>query len=514
MSLITTRDTRYSAFHKIVDSITDELQDMIWLGESKPRRRLKGEHLNKLKYSVEKLVRDSVAIKHSPKRKALASIHLGRERYKASTYNTMLTYRIHVERCFEGMIEIGYLRLEKKGYHDPAGNRFLTRYSATSKLLSKFPAKLSKALPVFIPQDRDDNIIRVQETFKKMVKGKEVKAKRLVEYQETSETKLMRDNLNKINTTLSHYWFDLRLDDEDFVAMQDSMLSKKQRDAGTDRQLNLSKRNMYRVFNDAEMTLGGRFYGGWWQEVPKGYRHYIVMNAKPMVEFDYANLHPRILYAEAGLTPPDDCYSGIYPEFTEGLMPPNSSLRKTVKIALNAMLNATKPLNRPPRGFRKSDCNCSWKDLCEAILKKHQPIADKFFTGQGLRLQRIDSEIAEYVMLHFAKHDMPILPLHDSFLIRSGYEESLEQVMQEAFYHLVGSDVGIEEKKMALPNTMNKDERRVWDKVQAQRANNKPNTLSIYELLAYTETGHEKRLDTFFSLPRSTKKFQERQHIH
>ena len=62
-------------------------------------------------------------------------------------------------------------------------------------------------------------------------------------------------------------------------------------------------------------------------------------------------------------------------------------------------------------------------------LKKHQPIADKFFTGQGLRLQRIDSEIAEYVMLHFAKHDMPILPLHDSFLIRFGYEESLEQVM-------------------------------------------------------------------------------------
>ena len=61
MSLITTRDTRYPAFHKVVDSITDELQDMIWLGESKPRRRLKGEHLNKLKYSVEKLVRDSVA---------------------------------------------------------------------------------------------------------------------------------------------------------------------------------------------------------------------------------------------------------------------------------------------------------------------------------------------------------------------------------------------------------------------------------------------------------------------
>ena len=106
-------------------------------------------------------------------------------------------------------------------------------------------------------------------------------------------------------------------------------------------------------------------------------------------------------------------------------------------------------------------------------------------------------------MLHFAKHDMPILPLHDSFLIRSGYEESLEQVMQEALYHLVGSNVGIEEKKMALPNTMNKDGRLVWDKVQAQRANNEPVTDDIYELLAYMETGHEKRLNTFFSLSNS-----------
>ena len=118
------------------------------------------------------------------------------------------------------------------------------------------------------------------------------------------------------------------------------------------------------------------------------------MNAKPMVEYDYANLHPRILYAEAGLIPPDDCYSDIYPKCPGWVMPNQENMRKTVKIALNAMLNATKPLKRPPRGFRKSDCNCSWKDLCEAILKKHQPIADKFFTGQGLRLQRIDTEIA------------------------------------------------------------------------------------------------------------------------
>ena len=145
MSLIATRDTRYPAFHKVVDLITDELQEMVWLGKAKPRRRLKDKHLEKLKYSVEKLVRDSVAIRHIPKRKTLASVHLGRDRYKASIYNKMLTYRIHVERCFDGMIELGYLRLEKKGANGSAGNRFLTRYSATNKLLNKFPASLDKA---------------------------------------------------------------------------------------------------------------------------------------------------------------------------------------------------------------------------------------------------------------------------------------------------------------------------------------------------------------------------------
>ena len=86
-------------------------QKMVWQGENKPRRRLNGE---KLKYSVERLVRDSMGIRHSPKRKAWASVHLGRDRYKASTYNPMLTFRIHVERCFNGMIELGYLQVEKK----------------------------------------------------------------------------------------------------------------------------------------------------------------------------------------------------------------------------------------------------------------------------------------------------------------------------------------------------------------------------------------------------------------
>jgi hypothetical protein len=56
--------------------------------------------------------------------------------------------------------------------------------------------------------------------------------------------------------------------------------------------------------------------------------------------------------------------------------------------------------------------------------------------------------------------------------------------------------VGIEEKKMALPNTMNKDERLVWDKVQAQRANNEPVTDDIYELSTPDQNCTERRRES------------------
>ena len=430
----------------------------------------------------------------------MASIHLAKGRYKASKYNKMLTYRIHVERCFNGMIELGYLQINKKGVYTASGKRYLTRYSATKKLLDLFPKSLGTAMPAFVPQPPKINLIRVQQTYETEVKGVKVERKKLLDFQETSRTKLMRENLQKINDNLSQFWFDLRLDDDDFAKMQDQMLSKKQREQGVDRQLNLSKRSLHRVFNDVEMNSGGRFYGGWWQEVPKGYRHYIVMNGKPMVEYDYANLHPRILYAEAGLIPPNDCYSDVYPKCPGWVMPNQENMRKTVKIALNAMLNASEQLKRPPKAFRRKDCNCSWRELSAAILERHHLIADKFYTGQGLRLQKIDSDIAEYVMLHFAKYNMPILPLHDSFLIRSGYDSSLEEIMQKAFHHFVGSNIEIKEKKPVQPDRMSEAERAVWSKIQIQKDDMPPVTDDIYELLAYMETGHEKRLSIFLDL--------------
>ena len=45
----------------------------------------------------------------------------------------------------------------------------------------------------------------------------------------------------------------------------------------------------------------------------------------------------------------------------------------------------------------------------------------------GNRLQFQDSQLAEQVMLRFMKNDIPILPVHDSFItIRGLYSELVE----------------------------------------------------------------------------------------
>ncbi len=67
---------KYQRFTDIVEGIVEEiiriLKDMG--GKS---RILKGERLKALKLSVEKLIRDSIAIKHNRSRMSLASIRKG-----------------------------------------------------------------------------------------------------------------------------------------------------------------------------------------------------------------------------------------------------------------------------------------------------------------------------------------------------------------------------------------------------------------------------------------------------
>ena len=191
--------------------------------------------------------------------------------------------------------------------------------------------------------------------------------------------------------------------------------------------------------------MGGRFYGGWWQNIPSAYRSVITINGYRTVEADYSQFHPNILYhlKQANLAG-QDAYERIL----------GSEHRDLSKKIFNACLNSSYETDRPPKGMKISHTGFKWREIKERLRKAHPHIEDAFFTDQGMSLQFYDSQMAEHVMLAFAKDKKPILPVHDSFLVLEDDQEVLLERMKTAYEQVLGKDIKIDLKKekfMRLP---------------------------------------------------------------
>ncbi|MDC1075512.1 hypothetical protein OAQ35_00940 [Litorivicinus sp.] len=401
-------------------------------------RRVSGDNLRKLSRSVKKLVSDSLSVHgEKPSSFGFASLHKNRNRYSSSRYSRRLSYRIHVERAYNGLTRLGYIREVKRGYFDGFGG-YLTRYSATEKLRQLFADIDLRLLPVFMVSDAPDEVIQVRKVTKEVDKntGRKKRKSVLVQYTDIPKTHQMRRNVDKINKKLINVWIDLEISEIEWESV------KWQLEQDTDKEVNppnLANKTVYRVFSDKSFQRGGRFYGGWWQIIHKKLRSRILINGKRTVEFDYSGLHPMILYAKKRHLFPDDPYDfGLGEEH-----------RDTVKKLFNAMLNASNDLRSPPKGIPVKETGLVWKEIKQLIKKKHSGISDYFGTGVGLELQYIDSCIAEELMLRFIdeKSGTALLPVHDSFIVHHGYADELKDMMLEIFERDFGNPIEVEQKK-------------------------------------------------------------------
>ena len=435
----------------IIMKLTADVE--VYLESQKPKdkasRKMPKDRYDRLLASVETIVRDCVAVRFVGRKQRLASIHKNANHYtKGHGDSSGLSYRIHVQQAFHGLEQLGYIKTEKQGVSAGVVGLYLTRYSATKKLIDLFKEDNLAELPVWLDQREPEPLIRAQIIEKKRVKGRSQKIKTPIGIMPSADVDRMRQNVKAINRVLNSAWYDLEISEAAFAELSNRMEDGKHSD-GTDEAypyaLNLTRRQIYRVFNSSDLSRGGRFYGGWWMEVPKEYRRKILIAGKRSVEVDYRSLHPTILYLERGLVPPDDPYAGILYGGAAG--------RDVVKRAFNAMINAKGPMNQPPQGLNLKPYGKEWKELANKIMAVHEPIRDAFFSDSGARLQRIDSDIAEGVMLRMAVWrgvTDPVyslergltsapwcLPVHDSFLVHIGRDIELQRVMKEEFQRVL-----------------------------------------------------------------------------
>jgi hypothetical protein len=154
----------------------------------------------------------------------------------------------------------------------------------------------------------------------------------LINYLDTSETKELRQNVRRINETLDKHWIDIKITDEQYKLLQQRLVDSKDEEK---QPVDFNRKHLYRVFNNGDLAnpkfnQGGRFYGGWWQQIPSEYRSRLRIDGKKTVELDYSAMHFYMMYSEKGLaTPTSDPYT------VDGID------RKSAKVALNIALNAS-----------------------------------------------------------------------------------------------------------------------------------------------------------------------------
>ncbi|MDC0435882.1 hypothetical protein OAL69_01670 [Pelagibacteraceae bacterium] len=270
------------------------------------------------------------------------------------------------------------------------------------------------------------------------------------------ETINYRNNLNKINKFLLKHCIALDLKDKQLEELKKSMsgeLKDKNKEEEYKYSLNFSKVTLCRIFSKNNLKLGGRFYRGWWQSVPKKFRPHITIDGYKTSEVDYSTMSLRILYSKENITIPDN--KDLYDIGLVGSKSYLKNARELVKEYTNAILNDTKGTFRLDNK-KLSILKLSHKELKDKVFNAHRPISKYFSTGIGLETMFTDSQIAENIMLHYLKEGIVVLPIHDSFIIRAGFELDLNNTMISIFYNLVGSGTKTKSTGPLLPKHFNK----------------------------------------------------------
>jgi hypothetical protein len=123
-----------------------------------------------------------------------------------------------------------------------------------------------------------------------------------------------------------------------------------------------------------------------------------------------------------------------------------------IKRARELVKEYTYAIINDERGFFRlgkselEELKLTHQQLKTKVNKHHKPIIKYFGTGIGISLMYTDSVIAEDVMLSFLKQGVIVLPIHDSFIVRSGYQSSLEAQMKASFKKIVNTTTNLKIK--------------------------------------------------------------------
>ena len=328
-----------------------------------------------------------------------------------------LSYRVLIT-IVNNLHNHGYIQHFMGYYSTGTKSGKVSRMRATDKLIELILSVQDSIVEV----DKED----VSECYGNLIVLKDFD-KKIIDYEDTDLTLEWKEELRKYNSFLSKSSITLNID--------------------TGKKINYDKKHVRRVFNDASFSLGGRFYGGWWQNVKSHFRRHILIDGQESVEIDYSALHLILAYTLIGIDYLNEIGGDPYQidgiEPCEGLRKLlktvllvciNSKNRRSAVMSLNNKLKSGDILKHPK--YKMSQLI----DICE---EKHNAISKYFYSDIGKLLQYNDSMIAYDVIKHFTDKDIIVLCIHDSFICQKEYEDELYEYMIKRIEHVYGTKINL-----------------------------------------------------------------------
>ncbi|MCF6433824.1 hypothetical protein, partial [Leisingera sp. MMG026] len=361
----------------------------------------------------------------------------------------------------EALSIAGLVDLAKGSYAGPgAKSNRITRIRASEGLQDMFRAARFRREDVHHFEGQEIIILRDEKVAGKV--GKEV------EYTDNPNTNAMRDELKAYNDLLAASFIDIATLQEPIIQRDDDEVT------APPLHIHRDHARLRRVFSRKDWSMNGRFYGGWWQQVNEDWRSKIFIDDQPTVEVDFKGLHVAMLYAQAGAEMKHDPYAVSEEDFKA--YPPDL-LRKLVKRLALTAINA-KEKSAAYRAFRdgfpgghvgKTLSDKKLDQLLASFLEVNPVLEEFLFSDQGIRLMYLDSQITAHIHSHFTQQGVPVLSIHDSYIIDHMRVAELRDVMAEASKAVVGQALPTSIKLPDMPEYSYVSDERLQEDIENRK---------------------------------------------
>jgi hypothetical protein len=188
-----------------------------------------------------------------------------------------------------------------------------------------------------------------------------------------------------------------------------------------------------------KFNQNGRLQDGWWMQVRKEDRRFILINGENVADLDYSAMFIRLGCIKAGIELDLEADPYDLPALD----------RETVKTIMLAMVFAEKPrLKMPPMATEMLLPGTTIKTIREAIVRNRPEIMPIFEKGLGLGLMHAESEVMIALLEAMKKEGIVALPMHDGVMVQRNRTEEAIRVMSTVPEEMLGSPLPVKRKKV------------------------------------------------------------------